>query len=109
MVGAKTMLTDLAVDHHVVKGVDMPRCLPYERMHDDGRVEGNDVVAQLDGVSPPGTLDVLLEHGPQRPVIPKPVDSAVDLAGLKDETSALGKSGDLFHHDAASRGCSFHW
>ena len=109
MVGAKAMLTDLAVDHHVVKGIDVPRCLPYERMHDDGRIEGNDVVAQLDGVAPPGALDVLLEHGPQRPVIPEPVDSAVDLAGLKDETAALGEGGDLFHRDATSRGCSFHW
>ena len=52
------MLADLAVDHHVVKRVDVAGRLPDERMHDDRGIEGDDVVAQLDRVAPPRALDV---------------------------------------------------
>ena len=84
MVGAKAMLADLAVDHHVVKRVDVAGGLPHQRMHDDRRVERDDVVAQLDRVAPPRVLDVAFENRAERTVVPKPVDAAVDLARLKD-------------------------
>ena len=109
VIGAKAVLADLAIDHDVVKSIDVSRGLPDHRMHDDRRVEGHDVVAQLDGVAPPGAFDVLLEHGSQRSIIPEAVDAAVDLAGLKDEAAPFRKRGNLFHRHAARRCGGLHW
>ena len=89
MIGAKAMLANLTVDHDVVKGVDVARSLPDRWVHHDGGIEGNDVVAKHDGIAPPRLFDVSLQHRAKRPVIPETVDSAVDLARLKDEAAAL--------------------
>ena len=69
---------------------------PYLRVHQDARVEADDVVALLDHGAPPGALDVVLELDAERPVIPHGVDAAVDLAAREDEAAPLGERHDRF-------------
>ena len=58
------------------------------------------IVVRRDHVPPPGILDVALQLDAQRPVVPEPVQTAVDLAGLKQEPSAFAQRYQLFHlHD----------
>src|SRR5580700_98632 len=108
MVEAEAMLADLAIDHHIVKCVDVAGGLPDQRVHHNRGVEGYHIVAQLDRVAPPCGFYVALEHGTERTVIPESVDSTVDLARLKDEASALGQRRDLLHRDALRRGGRLH-
>ncbi len=60
MVGAEPVFAHLAIDEDIVEGIDVSGRLPHLRMHDDRRIEGNDVVAQFDGVAPPRVFDVSL-------------------------------------------------
>ena len=85
-----------------------PEAFHTQRVHDDRRIERDDVVAQLDRLAPPRVFDVALEHGAQRAVVPKAVDAAVDLARLEDEAPALRKRGDLVHRDEVLRGLGLH-
>src|ERR1041384_8198662 len=67
-------------------------------MHDDRRFEADDVVAEADHGAPPGVLDVALEFGAERAIIPKAIDAAVDLRRREDEPAPFAQRHDLFHH-----------
>jgi hypothetical protein len=96
-VGAEAMLAGLAVDHRVGEGVDVAAGLPDARIHDDGGVQADDIVALLDGRTPPGLFDVVLKLHAQRPVVPEAADAAVDLAALKNEPPALAQGDENVH------------
>src|SRR5690606_38636332 len=57
----------------------------------------DDVVALLDVLPPPVFLEVALQLGPERTVVPAAVEAAVDLRRLKDETAPLAQADDFFH------------
>src|SRR5579875_1132321 len=99
MVRPEAVLAVAAVDELVVKCVDVARGDPSLRMHDDRRVEGDDVVPQIDDLPPPRVLDVPLEERTERPIIPKAVDPPVDLARGEDKTAALCQRRDFVHRD----------
>ncbi len=112
LVVAVSLFRLAAVDHVVMEQVVVARDLPDLRMHDDRAVEARhgelarrsrrnlrDVVAD-DHVPPPGFLDVPLEFHAQRAVIPEALESAVDVARLKEEAAALGERNEFVHlHD----------
>src|SRR5471032_2190820 len=70
---------------------------PDSRRHDDGRFEAGDVVALAGHGVPPEFLDVALEFRAERAVIPKTVDAAVNLGGLKHKPAPLAQRHDFFH------------
>src|SRR5438093_3214639 len=103
VVGAKATLAVLAVGHRVGEGLDVAAGLPDARVHDDGGVDANDVVAHLDHGPPPGALDVVLELDAEGAVVPEAADAAVDLAGLEDEAAALAERDEGLHAVPAGR------
>ena len=98
-----------AIDHFVDEQIVMPRALPNLRVHDDRafdadhfvrfrRAGGSDqVVVTRDHVAPPGFFDVALKLNPQRPVVPKPVEAAVDFARLKNKASPFAQRDEFVH------------
>ena len=101
-----------AIDHVVVEEVVMARTLPHLRVHDDRAVDaghfkgrrgagrGVQLVVGRDHVVPPGLADVPLQFDAQRAVIPKTLQPAVNLAGLKEKSPPPAQGDQLFHfHD----------
>jgi hypothetical protein len=103
MVGTEAVLAVAAVDHLVVELCDVSRCDPGVRVHDDRRVERDDIVAQLDRLTPPRVLHVALEDRTERTVVEETADPAVDLTGLEDEPATLRERGDLLEADVGLR------
>ena len=52
-------------------------------------------------LAPPGLLDVALELDAERAVVPGRTESAVNLAGGKNDSAALAEVDQLFHRDRA--------
>jgi hypothetical protein len=109
VVVAIPLLRLAAVDHPVVKQVEVPGTLPDLRVHDDRAVEAGHLVgarrARHRGelvvaghhVVPPGVLEVALQGHAERAVVPEAVQAPVDLARLEDESAPLGERHDLVH------------
>jgi hypothetical protein len=97
LVDAIALLALLAVDHRVGEVGDVARRAPDHRVHQDRRVEADDVLAVAHHRLPPGVFDVALELDAQWTVIPGAVDAAVELRRLKDEPGALGHRDQLLH------------
>ena len=62
LIGAESGFAEFAVDHEVDKGVNMPGGLPDLGMHDDGGVDGDDVVP-AGHFFPPELADVPFQLG----------------------------------------------
>src|SRR5581483_3645448 len=69
-------------------------------MHDDGGFESHHVVAQSRHGAPPAFLDVALEFGSQRTVIPETIQAAVNFRRLENEPAPLRERDDLLHQFA---------
>ena len=94
LVEPEAAVAGLALHERVTERAHVARGDPHLGVHEDARVEADDVVALLDHRSPPGPLDVVLELDAQGPVVPHGVDAAVDLRGGIDEAAALGQRDD---------------
>ena len=109
LVETVSFLRFAAIDHVVVEEVVVSGAFPDLGMHDDGRVEaghleagggpGGDfqLVLGRDHVAPPGLADVSLQFDAQGAVIPKAVQSAVNLARLEQEPTPLREGDQLLH------------
>ena len=97
VVGAEALLGQQAVRHRVAEGIDMAGSLPDGRMHDDGRIDADDVFTFAGHGVPPGGAQVALELRTQRAVVPEAADAAVDFAALIDEAAALAEGDDFLH------------
>src|SRR5881409_146284 len=75
----------------------------HTRVHDDRRVEADDVVATGDDLSPPGLLHVALELDPERAVVEARAEAAVDLAARVDEPPPLAEVHHLLHRRGGHR------
>src|SRR5262249_55571209 len=53
---------------------------------------------------PPEIAEVVLELDAERPVVPEPVDAAIDLGALENEATALAEGDQLLHQGRAGRG-----
>ncbi len=103
-----------AIDHVVVEEVVMARALPHLRVHDDGAVDaghfkgrggpgrGLRLVMGGDHVAPPGLADVSLQLDPQRAIVPKALQPAVNLARLKEKSPPPAQGDQLFHFHGES-------
>jgi hypothetical protein len=99
LIGAETAFACFAINHRVAERVHMSRRLPNLRVHDDGGFEAGNVVALAGHGVPPEFLHVALEFRAERAVVPKAVDAAVNLGGLKNEPAPLAQRHDFFHQD----------
>ena len=97
LVRAKPLLRQQAVAHRITERVHMAGCAPDGRVHDDGRFKADHVVAHARHGGPPQLLHVALQLRAERAVIPKTLDAAVDLGGLKNEPAPLAQRRDLLH------------
>ena len=94
MVRPETLVAVQALDERVVERFDVARRLPHLGRHEDGRVEPDDIVAELHHVAPPRVLNVSLELDTDRPVVPRRAQATVDLGRRKDQPSAFGEVDD---------------
>src|SRR5262249_9723315 len=97
LIGAEALLAGAAVDHRVAEVLDVTRRLPGPRVRDDRAVDALDVGALAHDPLPPERLQVLLELGAERPVVPEAVDPAIDLAGREDEAAARAQRDEIIH------------
>jgi hypothetical protein len=74
-----------------------PARLPHLGVHDDRRVDADDVLAAVDHEAPPLAHQVALELGAHRPVVVRRAQTAVDLRALEHEAPALAQGHDLLH------------
>ena len=91
VVGSVAALARAALDEHVVEGATCARGLPHSRVHDDGRVEADHVLAHVDHAAPPLLFYVPLHLDAKRPVVVGGADAAVDLRALVHEAPALAE------------------
>ncbi len=97
VVGPEALFAVPAVDERVGERLDVAARLPDPGVHEDGGVEADDVVPQLDHRPPPGVLDVALQEDAEGPVIPGRPEAAVDLAGREDEAAPLAQVDHALH------------
>src|SRR5579859_84480 len=103
LIRSKPALARFAVNHWITERVHVSTGFPDLRRHDDGGFEANHVVALAGHGVPPELLDIALEFGAQRAVIPKTVDAAVNFRGWIDEAAPLAQRHDFFHEDVFFR------
>ena len=92
-----------ALHERVVERLEVPARLPHAWARDDGGLDAHDVVAQLHVGTPPGVADVAAQLDPERAVVPRGAQAAVDLGRLERDAPALREAGDGLHevgHDA---------
>src|SRR5690606_11458604 len=94
LVLAEPLVAVQALRERVGEDADVAGGDPHLAREDHGRVEADDVVTARDHRAPPLLLDVLLELGAERPVVPRGAGSAVDLARGEDEPAPLGEGDD---------------
>ena len=94
---AEALVAVQALDQRVGEPGDVAARLPDLRGHDDRGLQPDDVVAELDHRTPPATADVAAQLDPERAVVPRRTQPAVDLAGLEDDPPALGQGRDGLH------------
>ena len=97
VVGSESLMAGAALDEGVGEVAEVSAGLPGGGMHEDGGVEGDGIVAELEHGAPPGVFDVALELGAEGAVVPGGVEAAVDFAALEEEAAALGEGEELFH------------
>src|SRR5271170_43722 len=94
LIRAKSFFRQQAIAHRIAERVHMAAGLPDERRHDDGGFETGHVFALAGHGVPPQFLDVALELGAERAVVPEAVDAAVDFGGLKHKAAPLAQRHD---------------
>ncbi len=94
LVEAIAAMAGRALDEWVAEAADVTGGDPDLGVHEDPRVEPDDVLALLDHRPPPRALDVVLQLDAERPVVPDGVDPAVDLGAREHEAAALRERHD---------------
>src|SRR6185312_7060695 len=97
LVGAKTLLGNIAIDHRIGEAANVARRFPDFGMHDDGGFEADDVITTADHVVPPAIADVFAKLDSERTVVPEAVDAAVDFGRLKNKSTSFAQGNDLVH------------
>lgn len=91
---AVALMTVQALHQRIVEHLDVTGGHPDLARQDHRGVQADDVVAAGDDRAPPLLLDVLLEFHTERPVIPRRLGSAVDLAAGVHKSPAFGEVDD---------------
>src|SRR5215472_16189101 len=69
-------------------------------MHDDRSFQAHDVIPELGHAFPPSFLEVALQIRAQRAIIPKAVESTINLRRLENEPTPFGERNDFLHQFA---------
>src|SRR5262249_15615118 len=94
MVRTEPLVAERALGERVGEGRDVAGGLPDLGGQDHRRVDADHVLTGGDHVAPPLPLDVLLELGAQRAVVPGCALPPVDLTARVDEATALTQADD---------------
>ncbi len=113
MVEAEALLGFPVVNHWVGEPADVAGGDPHLGIHDDRGIKPHHLkeivvgadVGGADDVVPPGILKVAFEFDAEGPVIPEPIDAAVDLRRLEDEAAPFAKRDEAVHFRARRGGC----
>ena len=97
LVGTQAGLGKEAVAHRVAEAADVAGGNEDLLHGQDRAVHAEHVVAFLDGLAPPVVLEVALQFGAERAVVPAAVETAVQLAGLENEAAAFAQRNDFLH------------
>ena len=95
-VGAVTLLRIAIVDQRIVERPDMSRRFPYLRVHEDRRVDPDDIVVQPHHRLPPVTLDVVFQLHALLSVIVYGAQTVVYFARRENKPVLLAVSNQLF-------------
>src|SRR4051794_24176262 len=63
----------------------------------DRSIKSDDIVALAHDHAPPVLFEIILQLDPEWSVIPNPIQSAVNLARLENESAPFAQADDLFH------------
>ena len=97
LVGAKSFLAFPAIDERIGECGFVAGVLQDETVHQNCGIEAFHVVALVNIGAPPGALDVVLELDAHRAVVPRALQTAVQLAALKEKPSSLAQRDNLVH------------
>src|SRR5882724_12863323 len=97
MIGTQPGLASPAIDHRVSKGIDVTARFQHRRMGQDRAVQSDDVVALPHHHLPPILFKIIFEFDSKWPVIPHPVESAINLARLENEPAPFAQADNLLH------------
>src|ERR1051326_3437374 len=103
LIGAKAFFAFAAVDERIRESRFMAGVTQDKLVHEDSRVKTFDIVALVDGGTPPNTLDVIFQLDAHRAVVPRSLQAAVEFASLKKETTPLAQRHDLVHRCTGHR------
>ena len=71
--------------------------LPNLRMHDNGSIQADYVVAHFGHAFPPKILNIPFELSSERTVIPEAVKPPVNFTRLKNESASFAKTNNFLH------------
>ena len=97
LVRAKALFCEETIDHQIAERAGVAAGLPDFGMHDERGLQTDDILAQQSHRAPPEILDVALQFGPERAVIPEAVEAAVNLGGLKNQALSFAEGNDFLH------------
>src|SRR5690242_15596420 len=97
LIETQMRLARATIDHWIGETFHVSRRLQDFGMRQDCAVHPDDIVALVHHDTPPVVLQVPLELDAERAVIPRAVQTAVNLTRLKDEPTSLTQADDLFH------------
>jgi len=96
MVQAKATIAFAAVDHHVVERLDVAGGFPDARVHDDGRVHADHVLALRHHRRPPGVENSSPQFNAEGTIVPESVQPSVYFAALEDVAPSLTQRNEGF-------------
>src|SRR3990167_3665565 len=75
----------------------MTGSFPDLRIHDNRRIQTENIIPRLHKFTPPEIFYVVLEFHTMRPVIPESAEPAVYFTGRKDKSPSFGQTDNLIH------------
>ena len=97
LIRAETLVAFLAVHQRIRETAKMTGRHPGLGIHQNRTVDTNVVLALLDELSPPGSLDIVFELNPEVSVIPGVCQSAVNLRARINKASVFCQCNDFVH------------
>ena len=97
VIGPPALLAVAAVDQRIGEVGQVTGRLPDPRAGQDGGVEADDFVAELDHRPPPGVFDIAQHEHAEGPVVVGGAETPVDLGRREHEAALLAQPHDVVH------------
>ena len=95
-IGSITFLWVTIVNQRVIEGINVAACFPYRRVHEDGRIDTNDVVVEQHHWLPPILFDVVLKLYTVLTIVINRCKTIVYIATWKNKTIFFAMAYYLF-------------